>query len=428
MSAPGTQDIRKPLLEAFRDEAPHSFAINDYLELMSESFGKNLNEMSSIEKNLFRNNINQAKTYLKHQGLLSNPSKGTYMITPKGLKILEDNPDVINDDYFQEKIKQKTLTEKINDSENEILLGTEPVTDENNLVEPENTVEIEEGNNVDFTENEFENAVEEVVEPEVENIVEDVEITPSENPEEDITPASDDEENITIEEDNNDNVEDISQTETEIEEPAPLPEPEPEPEPDPEPDPDPEPEPEPIPEPKLSSEPEHSGQELDAVFEKYNSDLSNAVLKKVSELPSDRFEILVIDLLSKMGYFAFQTARYSNDTPGSELIHGVIIDNNNPGTKPIYIQARKLSPSKTVGRADVNDFIEALKEKGGTGIFATTATFSEQAKITATDERIMLIDGSKLASLMIANNFCVNIDKIFEVKSIDLDSFGEYED
>ena len=151
-------------------------------------------------------------------------------------------------------------------------------------------------------------------------------------------------------------------------------------------------------------------------------------MKKVADLPSDRFEILVIDLLSKMGYFAFQTARYSNDTPGSELIHGVIIDNNNPGTKPIYIQARKLSPSKTVGRADVNDFIEALKEKGGTGIFATTATFSEQAKITATDERIMLIDGSKLASLMIANNFCVNIDKIFEVKSIDLDSFGEYED
>ncbi|MBR0316889.1 MAG: restriction endonuclease [Synergistaceae bacterium] len=411
MSAPGTQDIRKPLLEAFRDEAPHSFAINDYLELMSESFGKNLNEMSSIEKNLFRNNINQAKTYLKHQGLLSNPSKGTYMITPKGLKILEDNPDVINDDYFQEKIKQKTLTEKINDSENEILLGTEPVTDENNVVEevenikPEveeikEEVEIEEGNNVDFKENEFENAVEEVVEPEVENIVEDVEVTPSENPEEDITPSDSDDEEIIVEEDNNDNVEDISETktETEIEEPAPLP------------------------------ESKNSGQELDAVFEKYNTDLSNAVLKKVANLPSDRFEILVIDLLSKMGYFAFQTARYSNDTPGSELIHGVIIDNNNPGTKPIYIQARKLSPSKTVGRADVNDFIEALKEKGGTGIFATTATFSEQAKITATDERIMLIDGSKLASLMIANNFCVNIDKIFEVKSIDLDSFGEYED
>ncbi|MBR0253733.1 MAG: Mrr restriction system protein, partial [Synergistaceae bacterium] len=356
MSAPGTQDIRKPLLEAFRDEAPHSFAINDYLELMSESFGKNLNEMSSIEKNLFRNNINQAKTYLKHQGLLSNPSKGTYMITPKGLKILEDNPDVINDDYFQEKIKQKTLTEKINDSENEILLGTEPVTDENNVVEevenikPEveeikEEVEIEEGNNVDFKENEFENAVEEVVEPEVENIVEDVEVTPSENPEEDITPSDSDDEEIIVEEDNNDNVEDISETktETEIEEPAPLP------------------------------ESKNSGQELDAVFEKYNTDLSNAVLKKVANLPSDRFEILVVDLLSKMGYFAFQTARYSNDTPGSELIHGVIIDNNNPGTKPIYIQARKLSPSKTVGRADVNDFIEALKEKGGTGIFATTA-------------------------------------------------------
>ena len=38
-----------------------------------------------------------------------------------------------------------------------------------------------------------------------------------------------------------------------------------------------------------------------------------------------------------------------------------------------------------------------------------------------------MLDGKKLASLMIANNFCVNTEKIFELKAIDTDSFGEYE-
>ena len=75
----------------------------------------------------------------------------------------------------------------------------------------------------------------------------------------------------------------------------------------------------------------------------------------------------------------------------------------------------------------MQDFIDALSDKGGKGIFATTANFSEQAAITANDERIMLIDGTKLAGLMISHNFCVNVEKVFEVKAIDLESFSEYE-
>ena len=142
-------------------------------------------------------------------------------------------------------------------------------------------------------------------------------------------------------------------------------------------------------------------------------------------MPSDRFEILVIDLLSKMGYFAFQTARYTTESAGSDLIHGVILDNKTGAN--IYIQARKLSPGRTVGRADIQDFVEELADKGGKGIYATTATFSENAKIYANDERIMLIDGERLAGLMIAHNFCVNVEKVYEVKAVDNESFSEYE-
>ena len=32
------------------------------------------------------------------------------------------------------------------------------------------------------------------------------------------------------------------------------------------------------------------------------------------------------------------------------------------------------------------------------------------------NERVILIDGKKLASLMVSNNFCVNVEKVFEVK------------
>ena len=82
---------------------------------------------------------------------------------------------------------------------------------------------------------------------------------------------------------------------------------------------------------------------------------------------------------------------------------------------------------RTVGRADVQDFVEALADKGSKGIFATSANFSENAALYAQDERIMLIDGPKLASLMISHNFCVNVEKVFEVKEIDEDSFSVYE-
>ena len=39
----------------------------------------------------------------------------------------------------------------------------------------------------------------------------------------------------------------------------------------------------------------------------------------------------------------------------------------------------------------------------------------------------MLIDGTKLAGLMIAHNFCVNVERVFEVKELDEDSFNDYE-
>ncbi len=381
MPIPSTQEIRKPLLEAFKGEAPRSFAINEFLEDMAADFGLNLSDLSSGDKTTFRTRINEAKSTLRTYNLLSNPSKNTYMITNAGTEVLEENPEIISDDYLQaRKNKSLPVSETFGLEQLEPDEPVEPVE----AVEAENSEPIEEiqkdiQENIqaeDFSGQEFDEA------PEV----------------------------------NLENVETVEAVE-----------PEAEPEPESEPEPELEQEPEQEPEPENPSDSVTPSRNIEDVIARYNSDLADEILMKTAAIASDRFEMLVIDLLSKMGYFAFQTARYTTESSGSDLIHGVILDNKT-GSNPIYIQAKKLSPARTVGRSDIQDFVEELADKGGKGIFATTANFSEQAKIYANDERIMLIDGVKLANLMIANNFCVNVEKVFELKTIDTDSFSEYEE
>ncbi|MDY6399373.1 MAG: restriction endonuclease [Synergistales bacterium] len=347
MPIPDANEIRLPLLEAFKDETPHSFSINEILEIVAENLGVSLDEMSSVEKTAFKNNISEAQKYLRKNKFLSHPSKNIYMITRAGLEHLESEL-------------------KVND-------------------EPEQEQEIP----VDFSEQEFLDAPEEEVvndnEPEPEEFLDqddpiDTDAEPEEaNEAEEPEQNFESQEEITAENENYEEREDnLSET-----------------------------------------------HDIENVLKKYNEKLAETVLEKTAALHQDTFRALVMDLLSKMGYRVFQNARYTNEAAGSDLIHGVILEDKAEMT-PIYIQARKLSPEKSVGKADMQDFIDALADKGGKGLFATLGTFSEQAEICANDERIMLIDGKKLAGLMISHNFCVNTERIFELKSIDEESFSEY--
>ena len=565
MPIPGTQEIRKPLLEAFKGEAPRNFVISDFLELMAGCFGLNPNDLSSGDKNIFKSRINEAKIDLKKHNLLSNPSKNTYMITKAGIETLEEDPDTISDEYLAGKKAGKlpvaetfgleapdpVMPPPLTDTELEDLLpdGPESELEPETLPQEDTAPEDEPEELPDELPPESEDAEPEIApEPEIPE-----EPVPEDMPEPETLPQ----EGTPLEDEPDGLPEDLLPPESEESEPEITTEPEipedpaPEQEPGdmagPEPEPELTEEPEELPgaedtaeheeapgteaflepddfqeemtepgaqdglppetaepdeppemteelpelteetgeiettgdfagqesedapeeilepeeehtedmadihdtediqedftaeEPEYETEPEDDEAELarlaqeftfthriEDVIARHNSDLADEILMKAAGLPSDRFEMLVIDLLSKMGYFAFQTARYTPESSGSGLIHGVILDNKTGAN--IYIQARKLSPGRTVGRADIQDFVEELADKGGKGIFATTASFSENAKIYANDERIMLIDGVKLANLMIANNFCVNVEKVFEVKAIDTDSFSEYEE
>ena len=359
MPVPSSREIRKILLSAYGDEIPHSFAIGDLLEVIAENLNRDvaLNFMTLSEKNSFKNNVNEARDYLKRKKLLSNPSKNSYMITRAGLKVLKEDPDFIDDDYLESKNKDNKDPLSILEQES---LEEEPPSDLSGhlFVRPEGRLSVS-------------TPQAPLLRGEGHEVAGGFHLEDS--------PEAEEESNHEIY--------------NEQEEPKTLPE---------------------------------NINEIEDVLSKYNEKLSQEILERVATLPPESFEMLVMDLLSKMGYRTFLNARYTNEAEGSDLIHGVILDNK-PGLPPIYIQARLSSPSKTIGKADMQDFVNAITDKGGKGIFATTASFSEQAAICANDERVMLLDGEKLAGLMIANNFCVNVEKIFELKTFDPESLNEYE-
>ncbi|MBQ7262780.1 MAG: restriction endonuclease, partial [Synergistaceae bacterium] len=166
---------------------------------------------------------------------------------------------------------------------------------------------------------------------------------------------------------------------------------------------------------------------LDRSFRTINDGLADEVLEEVMRLTSTAFERLVIDLLSKMGYGgAFEDAGRTTRASGDEGIDGVIMEDK-LGFGLIYIQAKRWDRDRTVGRPELQAFVGAISGKGGKGLFVTTAKFSKQAQDYARQQHIILIDGDKLARLMIDHDFCVSVKRTFAIKAIDTDAFADYD-
>ncbi|MBD1822850.1 restriction endonuclease [Cyanobacteria bacterium FACHB-DQ100] len=96
------------------------------------------------------------------------------------------------------------------------------------------------------------------------------------------------------------------------------------------------------------------------------------------------------------------------------------------GRDVIYIQAKHWKSS--VGREKIQAFQGALAGVGARkGVFITTSTYTQQAITYAfqlRDSKIILIDGQKLAQLMIEHDVGVNIKETLHIKRIDEDFFS----
>ena len=158
---------------------------------------------------------------------------------------------------------------------------------------------------------------------------------------------------------------------------------------------------------------------IDAGFEEIEKKTKEDLLAKLKEIDPYTFERIILILLSKMGYGDFIETSKSGDGG----IDG-IINEDQLGLEKIYIQAKRYADAK-VRETDIRNFIGAMSGDTRKGIFVTTSTFDEKAKVKAKDAHhtIILIDGSRLVDLMHRFNVGVQIKSRYEIKSVDNDFF-----
>jgi restriction system protein len=179
--------------------------------------------------------------------------------------------------------------------------------------------------------------------------------------------------------------------------------------------------------PAVSGEEEGTPEErIDAAFNELKETLIADLLAKLLAVNPFRFEQVVLDLLVAMGYGGSRKeAAAVTQKTGDEGIDGVI-NEDRLGLDVIYIQAKRWKSN--VGRPEIQSFVGALAGKKATkGVFITTSAFHDNATDYADGlhQKVILIDGRRLAELMIEHNIGVGEEHAYRIKKIDSDYFDE---
>ena len=163
---------------------------------------------------------------------------------------------------------------------------------------------------------------------------------------------------------------------------------------------------------------------LDLAYKTLRDDLANQLLSQIKSSHPSFFEKLVVDLMLKMGFGDFnENAGIVTPYGGDGGIDG-IVNQDQLGLDVIYLQAKRWE--NTVGRPEIQKFVGALfGKKAKKGVFLTTSSFSAEARDYASsiDAKIVLIDGAKLAQLMIDFGVGVSSSQTYIIKRIDHDYF-----
>lgn len=162
---------------------------------------------------------------------------------------------------------------------------------------------------------------------------------------------------------------------------------------------------------------------LEQALAELREGVATDLLELLSQVSPAYFETVVLDLLHKLGYGTSRADLMRVGRSGDGGIDGVI-SLDRLGLERVYVQAKRWQGS--VGRPEVQAFYGALAgQRANRGVFITTSTFTQQAvEFAGSVERIVLIDGSKLADLMIEYEVGV-ASRAVRIPKIDSDYFEE---
>jgi restriction system protein len=159
-------------------------------------------------------------------------------------------------------------------------------------------------------------------------------------------------------------------------------------------------------------------------YRQHRAALAAELRERVSAMPWSAFEALVVKLLQAMNYGGPQDdAGLVVGKSGDEGIDG-IIKQDQLGLETIYIQAKRWQA--VVGRPEIQRFAGALQgQRAKKGVFITTSSFTREALAypSSIPTTIILVDGARLAELMIDHGVAVTEVKEYRIHRVDSDYF-----
>lgn len=165
---------------------------------------------------------------------------------------------------------------------------------------------------------------------------------------------------------------------------------------------------------------------IESAFRELRETVVAELLAKLADIDPFRFERIVVDLLLAMGYGGSRTeAGWVTKKTGDEGIDG-IINEDRLGLNQVHIQAKRWKSG--VGRREIQNFVGALAgQQANKGVFITTSDYSQEAiaYTKALAQKVILIDGRRLAELMIEHGIGVSEGRPYHIKKIDSDYFEE---
>jgi restriction system protein len=167
---------------------------------------------------------------------------------------------------------------------------------------------------------------------------------------------------------------------------------------------------------------------LDASFNTLRKATAEDLLAKLKACSPGFFEIVVVRLLRAMGYGSVTGDSSVTGKPGDGGIDGIIKEDK-LGLDVVCIQAKRWDGP--VGRPVIQGFVGSMDYiRAKKGVILTTSQFTKDA-LDFVDriegKKVVLIDGPKLADLMIDHNVGVNLTKQYELKEVSNDFFDEDE-
>jgi restriction system protein len=167
---------------------------------------------------------------------------------------------------------------------------------------------------------------------------------------------------------------------------------------------------------------------FEIAFNELQIALIGELLDRLASLSPRGFEHAVLNVLRAMGYAADDHSVLHTGQSGDEGIDGIIYQDP-MGLDRVYVQAKNWA--NPVSGPDLSKFVGAMDLQGASkGVFVTRSVFTAQASSFAEKsmKRIVLVDGSRLARLMVQYGVGVATIRNYQLCRIDLDFFEETDD